>query len=131
MTRNPHRFHDRIEDILEAIGNVRSDLGGMSQAEFLSDGKTQRAIIESLIVIGEAATKVMQINPAIQQEIPALWQQFRDASDMRNILTHEYFRVDAAIVWTTVLIACRFLRHSCVNLGRTAIQAKKGSSSSC
>ncbi len=51
---------------------------------------------------GLPLTKVMQINPAIQQEIPALWQQFRDASDMRNILTHEYFRVDAAIVWTTV-----------------------------
>lgn len=34
---------------------------------------------------------------------PQLWQQFRDAADMRNLLTHEYFRVDASIVWTTVV----------------------------
>ncbi|MGB0126472.1 MAG: HepT-like ribonuclease domain-containing protein [Rhodocyclaceae bacterium] len=26
----------------------------------------------------------------------------KDAYDMRIILTHEYFRIDAAIVWTTV-----------------------------
>ena len=126
MTRNPHRFHDRIKDILEAIGNVRSDLGGMSQAEFLSDGKTQRAIIESLIIIGEAATKVMQINPAIQQEIPALWQQFRDASDMRNILTHEYFRVDTAIVWTTVYDSLPLLETQLRELGPDSHPSQKG-----
>ena len=40
--------------------------------------------------------------PSIEQRHPYLWQQFRDAYDMRNLLTHEYFRVDPAIVWTTV-----------------------------
>lgn len=126
MTRNPHRFHDRIKDILEAIGNVRSDLGGMSKVEFLSDGKTQRAIIESLIVIGEAATKLMQINPAIQQEIPALWQHFRDACDMRNILTHEYFRVDAAIVWTTIHDSLQPLEAQLRELGPDSYPIQKG-----
>lgn len=102
MTRNPRRVHDRIQDMLEAIGNVKSDLGEMGQKDFLADGKTQRAVIESLMVIGEAAHKIMQLDPAIQQSAPTLWQHFRDAYDMRIILTHEYFRVDAAIVWTTV-----------------------------
>lgn len=90
--------------MLEAIGNVASDIGNMSQADFLADGKTQRAVIEGLIVIGEAANKVIQLDPAIEQSAPRLWQQFRDAYDMRIVLTHEYFRVDATIVWTTVKV---------------------------
>jgi uncharacterized protein with HEPN domain len=102
MTRNSRRVHDRIQDILEAIGNVKSDLGETGKEDFLADGKTQRAVIESLIVIGEAANKIMQLDPAAEQSAPTLWQHFRDAYDMRIILTHEYFRVDAAIVWTTV-----------------------------
>ena len=58
--------------------------------------------MESIMVIGEAANKVMGLDPSIEQRHPHLWQQFRDAYDMRNLLTHEYFRVDPAIVWTTV-----------------------------
>ena len=37
MTRNPRRVRDRIQDMLEAIGNVKSDLGDMSRDEFLAD----------------------------------------------------------------------------------------------
>lgn len=102
MIGKSRRVPDRIQDMLEAIGNVASDLGNMSKEEFLADGKTQRAVIESLIVLGEAANKIIQVDPTIQQAAPTLWQQFRDAYDMRIVLTHEYFRVDAAIVWTTV-----------------------------
>ena len=54
------------------------------------------------MVIGEAANKVMGLDPSIEQKNLMLWQQLRDASGMRNLLTHEYFRVDPAIVWTTV-----------------------------
>ena len=88
--------------MLEAIGYVKSDLGNMCKEDFIADGKTQRAVIESLIVIGEAANKIMQLDPEIAQTSPTLWQHFRDAYDMRIVLTHEYFRVDAAIVWTTI-----------------------------
>ena len=76
MTRHARRVPERIQDVLEAIGNIESDTQGMTEDEFLADGKTQRAVIESLIVIGEAANRI--------------------------ILAHAYFRVDAAIVWTTV-----------------------------
>lgn len=102
MNPKPRRVADRIQDMLEAIGNAESDMAGMSREEFLADGKTQRAVIESLIVIGEAGNNIMQLDAAMQQTSPALWQYCRDAYDMRIILTHEYFRVDASVVWTTV-----------------------------
>lgn len=70
--------------------------------QFLADGKTQRAVIESIIVIGEAANNLMRLAPEIEQNGPLIWQHLRDVYDMRIVLTHEYFRVDAAIVWTTV-----------------------------
>jgi len=105
VSRNPRRVPERIRDILESIGNIRSDISNLSKEGFLVDGKTQRAVIESLIVIGEAANRIMQLDPSIEASAPELWQNFRDAYDMRIVLTHEYFRVDAEIVWTTVTIS--------------------------
>ena len=102
MSKNPRRIPDRIQDMLEAIRNARSDIGDLSKNEFLVDGKTQRAVIESIVVIGEAANQIMRLDPSIERTNPGLWQQFCDSYDMRIVLTHEYFRVDAAIVWTTV-----------------------------
>lgn len=52
MTRKPRRVPERIQDMLDAIDNASSDLGEISKDDFLADGKTQRAVIESLIVIG-------------------------------------------------------------------------------
>jgi uncharacterized protein with HEPN domain len=103
MNAGVRKVSDRVGHMLEAIENIRSDIGPLDQARFLNDGKTQRAVIESLVVLGEAASRVMQLMPAIKDSQPHLWQQFRDVADMRNLLTHEYFRVDASIVWTTVV----------------------------
>jgi len=88
--------------MLDAINHVRLDIGDLGKEQFLVDGKTQRAVLESIIVIGEAANKVMGLDPSIGERNPVLWQHLRDAYDMRIVLTHEYFRVDAGIVWTTV-----------------------------
>ena len=96
------RLADRIEHMLEAARNIRSDIGDLDEDRFLTDGKTQRAVIEGILVIGEAANKVMGLDPSMEQQHPELWQQLRDASDMRNLLAHEYFRVDPGVVWTTV-----------------------------
>lgn len=102
MSRNPRRVADRIQDMLEAIANIRSDISDMSREDFLADGKTQRAVIESLIVIGEAANRVRIMDSSLETRNPSLGQQLKDAYDMRIVLTHEYFRVDAGIVWTTI-----------------------------
>ena len=102
MTTLAQRVSDRIGHMLEPIDNATSDLGTLDKNQFLSDGKTQRAVIESIIVIGEAANKIIKLDPSIEQTNADLWQVLRDAYDMRIILTHEYFRVDPLIVWATV-----------------------------
>lgn len=102
MSKNTRRVPERILDMREAIANARNDIGALTKEQFLLDGKTQRAVIESIIVIGESANSVMRLEPFIEQDHPEVWQHFRDVYDMRIVLTHGYFRVDAAVVWDTV-----------------------------
>jgi uncharacterized protein with HEPN domain len=66
----------------------------MSKAEFLTDKRSQQAVIMSLIIIGEAVTKVMDRDPAFaarHAQIP--W---------RNRITHGYFDINLDVVWETV-----------------------------
>lgn len=54
---------NRLPDYLEHRWNAASDacrfVDGMSKDVFLSDKRTQQAVIMSAIIIGEASTKVM------------------------------------------------------------------------
>lgn len=92
----------RVGHMLEAIRHANSDIEGLSLDQFLADGKSQRAVNDSIIVIGEAAKRIMQVAPQLEQDQVVFWEQLQNANDMRNMLAHEYFRVDAAIVWATV-----------------------------
>lgn len=119
MTKEPRRIRDRVADLQEAIEYIKSDVGDLTRAEFLVDGKTQRAVIEGIIVIGEAGKRIIELDPTLQERAPELWQHLHDAYDMRIVLTHEYFRVDPAIVWTTVKIsipALELLVADCLGL---------------
>jgi uncharacterized protein with HEPN domain len=102
MSRDPRRALDRARDILDAIANIHNDLGTLSKDAFLKDGKTQRAVIEGFIVVGEASNRMCDLRSDLEAVDLDLWSHLRDAYDMRNVLTHEYFRVDAGIVWETV-----------------------------
>ena len=104
MTDTRRRIADWLRDIRQAIDYAKEDVGAMSKKEFLADGKTQRAVIESIIVIGEASNRVMRLEPSIETATPELWMQLREAYQMRNLVTHEYHRADAAVVWDTVKI---------------------------
>lgn len=40
MSKGSRRVPDRIQDMLEAIGNAQSDIGDQTKEQFLADGKT-------------------------------------------------------------------------------------------
>jgi uncharacterized protein with HEPN domain len=96
------RVPERLLDIQEGIKNTASDIGALTKEQFLADGKTQRAVIESIIVIGEAAKSVMRLAPLLEHDLPEVWRHLKDVHDMRIILAHQYFRVDVAVEWDTV-----------------------------
>jgi uncharacterized protein with HEPN domain len=78
-------------------------LEGMAKDAFLADKRTQQAVIMSLIIIGEAAAKVMDGYAAFAQahsEVP--WRSMRG---MRNRIAHGYFDINLDVVWNTVQTA--------------------------
>lgn len=58
MTEN--RLSDYLGHIRQAVVDVGAYIEGMSKADFFDDKRTQQAVIMNLIVIGEAATKILQ-----------------------------------------------------------------------
>jgi uncharacterized protein with HEPN domain len=71
----------------------------MAKDDFLGDKRTQQAVIMSLIVVGEAATKVMDGYADFTQahtEVP--WRYMRG---MRNRMAHGYFDINLDVVWET------------------------------
>ena len=97
---NENRLPDYLEHIRQAAIDARSFVDGLAKEDFLADKRTQQAVIMSLIIIGEAATKIMDGYTAFTQahsEVP--WRSMRN---MRNRMAHGYFDINLDIVWDTV-----------------------------
>ena len=56
---NPPRVSDYLGHMTQAATDARSHLQGMAKDEFLTDKRTQQAVIMCLIIVGEAASKLM------------------------------------------------------------------------
>ncbi|MFW6118906.1 MAG: DUF86 domain-containing protein [Planctomycetota bacterium] len=87
----------RVEDILESIANLQGFVEDMTYEEFAADTKTVRAAAYEIMIIGEAAAHVPQEARSRFPRIP--WDEMQG---IRNIVVHEYFRVDLEILWQTI-----------------------------
>jgi len=65
--------------------------------DFVKDKKTVRAVIRSIEIIGEAASKISNELKNTHNEVP-----WRKIIGMRNRLIHVYFDIDYDVVWQTV-----------------------------
>ena len=88
-----------LQHILEAIKSIEDYLNGFDYETFVKDKKTIDAVVRELEIIGEAANDLSDDFKKKHSEIP-----FREMADMRNVLIHEYFGVNAKIVWDTCKI---------------------------
>jgi uncharacterized protein with HEPN domain len=75
----------------------------LADEDFLADKRTQQAVILNLIVLGEAATKLMDRYPAIVEANPDI--PGKSMRGMRNRIAHGYYDIDLAVVWETVSTA--------------------------
>jgi uncharacterized protein with HEPN domain len=100
---NANRLPDYLDHMLQAAKDACSFVEGLSKEEFLADKRTQQAVVMSLIIIGEAAAKVMDENPNFTEahaDVP--WRNMRG---MRNRIAHGYFDINLDLVWKTVQMA--------------------------
>lgn len=95
---------DRLSDYLQQMTQGATDaltfIEGMDQNDFMTDLRTQRAVVMSLMIVGEAASRVLAEYPSFAEanaKVP--WRGIRG---MRNRIAHGYFDIDLAVVWQTV-----------------------------
>ncbi|MDM7457306.1 MAG: DUF86 domain-containing protein [Tepidimonas sp.] len=94
------RLPDYIEHIRQAAADACSFVEGLGKDDFLADKRTQQAVIMNFIIIGEAATKVMDGYAEFTQAHPEIpWRSMRN---MRNRMAHGYFDINLDVVWETV-----------------------------
>jgi uncharacterized protein with HEPN domain len=102
------RLPDYLNHMRQAIADALLFTEGMAQPDFERDKRTQQAVVMSMIVLGEAATKIMDRHAefvAQHTEIP--WRSMRG---MRNRIAHGYFDIDLAVVWDTLQTALPMLK---------------------
>ena len=86
-----------LNNIIDKAREAVDFCDGMSDKEFLEDGKTQSAVIMPLMLIGELAKKV---SLPTKDRIDLPW---KDIVGFRDRAIHDYFNVDLDIVWSTTI----------------------------
>lgn len=85
-------------DILEAAEAIHRFCDCVDEKVFLQDEMRQSAVLQKLIVIGEAASRIP--TNFRKSHFNVEWE---DIIGFRNIAVHEYFAILWQIVWNTAM----------------------------
>jgi uncharacterized protein with HEPN domain len=100
---NADRLHEYLDQMRSAALQAGKFLEDMDREAFLADLRTQMAVSMTLVLIGEAASRIMTLHPEFPVEHPEIpWAKMRG---MRNFVAHDYYNVELPIVWDTVKTA--------------------------
>ncbi len=89
-----------LEQMHEAASQALAYVEGMDKAAFVTDKRTQQAVVLNLLVIGELAAKLLEQHGDFVLEHPGIaWASMKG---MRNRIAHGYFELDIGVVWETV-----------------------------
>ncbi len=103
----------------EAVSDIQRRFGDMALDRFLSDRDEQALASFRLSIIGENANKLSVELRQRHPEIP--WS---DMVAFRNIVSHEYHRIDPALVWEALIALDRIAEMVDDELGKIS---EKGS----
>lgn len=94
------RLTEYLDYMHRAASSICDYTQHFSKDDFLKDQRTQQAVVMNLIIIGEAASKVMDLFPDIAQSTAEIeWHKMRG---MRNRIADGYFDINLDVVWETV-----------------------------
>jgi uncharacterized protein with HEPN domain len=83
-----------LEDIQQHCVEIREHVRGLTFAGFLADRRTYKAVVYSLLVIGEAAKHVPPEMRARHPEVE--WSRI---AGLRDVLAHGYFALRDPVLW--------------------------------
>ena len=88
---------DYLKDILSSANRISSYTQSLDYNDFLSDEKTQDAVVRNLEIIGEATKNILDKTRETYSSIP-----WKNMAGMRDKLIHDYFGLNIDIVWGVV-----------------------------
>lgn len=94
-----------IEDIYECISRIYQYTDSLEQSLFLSDIKTQDAVVRNFEVIGEASSRMTQEFKTSNNHI-----NWRLLADCRNKLIHAYEMIDYELIWNSITERLPFIK---------------------
>jgi len=86
-----------LERMLRHSEEILADIEGCSRIGFEADSKTQRAVYMSIHQIGGLVGRLPEAFMDLHPELP-----WRGIKQTRNIIAHEYIRIDMDIIWQTI-----------------------------
>ncbi|GAA5502849.1 hypothetical protein Dxin01_02596 [Deinococcus xinjiangensis] len=90
------RWRWRVFDLLDAIDRIELYTAGLTLTTYLRDERTHDAVLRNLARLGETTKFIPQ---SVQDKNPQVpWVYLRD---IRNLVSHDYFGIDPALVWHT------------------------------
>lgn len=87
----------RVRDMLQAAQDIADFTEGLTFEDFQNNKMLVQSVLYNFVIIGEAAANIPQ---EIQEQYPEI--PWRIMTDMRNVMAHEYFQVNLAVVWQTL-----------------------------
>lgn len=100
MSSDKQRLADYLGHIQEAIERIRQYVAALDEPAFHKNNMAQDAVIRNIEIVGEASYNIQKHYPEFARAHPELPLAF--AYQMRNAVSHGYFRVDLEIVWKTI-----------------------------
>lgn len=101
MTRDDSVY---LAHILDALRQITEYTAGLDDEAFRSRRMVHDAVIRQFEIIGEATKNLSE---AFKNQHPAV--PWKDLAGFRDKLIHQYFGVDLALVWRSVLDDVPFL----------------------
>jgi uncharacterized protein with HEPN domain len=81
-------------DILDCSRHALEFSKGVDYKTFQKNAQLHSAVLHQLLIIGEAASKTSEACRTKYPDLP-----WKEMIGLRNILIHEYFRVDLTRIW--------------------------------
>jgi uncharacterized protein with HEPN domain len=100
-----------LKDIVEAAEAIQGFLDNVARNNFLKNDLLGSAILQKLIVIGEAAARLPKDFRDQHSEI-----EWLDIIAFRNIAIHAYFSIDWQIVWITATLDVPALKREVLHI---------------
>jgi uncharacterized protein with HEPN domain len=94
-------------DLKKALAEIEGFAAGKSFDDYLKERMLQRAIERDFITVGEILSRILHHFPDTKDRI----DHARAIANFRNILVHDYDRIQDAVVWQIITVSVPILKQ--------------------